>query len=122
MQPPRARLVALAACAAACAPRGALALAPLARSHKAAATAAQASAPVVPSIALRNAAAAGQTMPYIGLGTGGYGSTPNSYGAYPVGAVKGACPSGQIIRNRVTPAHLWNHRRRRRSRPPRAPK
>jgi diketogulonate reductase-like aldo/keto reductase len=32
---------------------------------------------------LHNAAAPGQTMPAIGLGTGGYGATHNKYNAYP---------------------------------------
>jgi hypothetical protein len=32
---------------------------------------------------LYNAAAPGQQMPAIGLGTGGYGTTHNAYGAYP---------------------------------------
>jgi 2,5-diketo-D-gluconate reductase A len=57
----------LAVAAAACAPRGALA----------------SRAAAVPSVALRNAAAPGQTMPFIGLGTGGYGSALNPYNAYP---------------------------------------
>ena len=39
--------------------------------------------PAVPSVLLRNAAAPGTSMPYIGLGTGGYGSAHNAYGAYP---------------------------------------
>ena len=36
-----------------------------------------------PVVALHNAAAPGQTMPWIGLGTGGYGVSKNNYGAYP---------------------------------------
>ena len=49
----------------------------------AAAAVASAAAPVVPAVPLRNAAAPGQTMPFIGLGTGGYGSDHNAYNAYP---------------------------------------
>ena len=38
----------------------------------------------VPSIALRNSAAPGQTMPAIGLGTGSYSDDPKvGYGGYP---------------------------------------
>jgi diketogulonate reductase-like aldo/keto reductase len=62
----------------------------MARPHLLAAAAAaaaigacSAAAPVVPKVALHNAAAPGQMMPYIGLGTGGYGSSKGSYNAYP---------------------------------------
>jgi len=71
MQQPFAWLLALAALAAAPLPAAAT-------TRDAAAAAA-----AVPTVALRNAAAPGQTMPFIGLGTGGYGATPNAYGAYP---------------------------------------
>lgn len=43
-------------------------------------TSASSSVPLVP---LFNAAVPGQMMPGIGLGTGGYGTTHNSYNAYP---------------------------------------
>ncbi len=36
-----------------------------------------------PVVALQNAAAPGQTMPWIGLGTGGYGTNRGAFGAYP---------------------------------------
>jgi len=34
-------------------------------------------------VVLKNAASPGQRMPAVGLGTGGYGATHNSYGSYP---------------------------------------
>ena len=41
-------------------------------------------AQTVPSVALLNSAAPGQTMPAIGLGTGSYSDNPNvGYGGYP---------------------------------------
>lgn len=36
-----------------------------------------------PVVALSNAAAPGQTMPWTGLGTGGYGTSKGAYGGYP---------------------------------------
>lgn len=36
-----------------------------------------------PVVALSNAAAPGQTMPWTGLGTGGYGTSKGAYGNYP---------------------------------------
>ena len=64
------------------APRLAL-LAATASAALGAAAALAAPPPAVPSVPLRNAAAPGTSMPYIGLGTGGYGSAHNAYGAYP---------------------------------------
>ena len=66
------------ACAAAAAAAAAPVVPTIALGNAAAPT-----APVVPTIALGNAAAPGMTMPYIGLGTGGYGATHNAYGQYP---------------------------------------
>jgi len=48
-----------------------------------AAAAAAAAIPAVPSIVLKNTAQAGVSMPFIGLGTGGYSSKDIGDGAYP---------------------------------------
>ena len=42
-----------------------------------------AAVPFVPSVVLGNSAQAGVSMPFIGLGCGGYSSANNGYGAYP---------------------------------------